>query len=138
MRQLKSLIVLVALVLGALLWSNHGNFGAGPTTSAPPTAVQPAAQALPAFLPPEARTTLNLIAAGGPFVHRQDGVVFGNYEGRLPSQPRGYYHEYTVTTPGAGNRGARRIITGGTPPAVYYYTSDHYESFQAFDARLSR
>ncbi|MBN8736184.1 MAG: ribonuclease [Xanthomonadales bacterium] len=87
---------------------------------------------LPAFLPPEARHTLALIASGGPFPHSQDGVVFGNYEHLLPNKPRGYYHEYTVETPGAHDRGARRIITGGDPPGVYYYTDDHYRSFREF------
>lgn len=92
----------------------------------------PAAR-LPAFLPPEAHHTLALIARGGPFPHRQDGGVFGNREHLLPSEPRGYYHEYTVETPGAHNRGARRIVTGGNPPVVYYYTDDHYRSFRAFE-----
>ncbi|HEY9130381.1 MAG TPA: ribonuclease domain-containing protein [Dyella sp.] len=87
---------------------------------------------LPAFLPPEASQTINLIESGGPFPHRQDGTVFGNREGLLPSQANGYYHEYTVETPGSGDRGARRIITGGTPPTVYYYTADHYSSFRCF------
>lgn len=85
-----------------------------------------------AFLPAEAHATLRLIAQGGPFPHRQDGSVFGNRERRLPSKPRGYYHEYTVETPGLGHRGARRIITGGQPPHVYYYTDDHYDSFRSF------
>ena len=61
--------------------------------------------------------------------------MFGNYEGLLPQQPRGYYHEYTVETPGARTRGARRIITGGTPPVAYYYTDDHYRSFRRFDVQ---
>lgn len=76
---------------------------------------------------------MRLIAQGGPFPHAQDGSIFSNREGHLPQKPRGYYHEYTVETPGAGNRGARRIITGGEPPAVYYYTDDHYDSFRSFD-----
>jgi guanyl-specific ribonuclease Sa len=84
-------------------------------------------------LPPEASDTLSRIAAGGPFLHAQDGTVFGNYEGLLPAQPRGYYHEYTVETPGAHTRGARRIITGGTPPEVWYYTGDHYRSFRRIE-----
>ncbi len=85
-----------------------------------------------ASLPPEARTTEQLIHSGGPFPHAKDGVVFGNYEHRLPPQRRGYYHEYTVPTPGARNRGARRIICGGNPPtepAACFYTEDHYNSF---------
>lgn len=90
------------------------------------------AQALPAFLPPEARATLVLIDGGGPFPHRQDGTVFQNREGLLPQRPRGHYREYTVDTPGLGHRGARRIVTGGHPPAEWYYTGDHYRSFRAF------
>jgi ribonuclease T1 len=87
---------------------------------------------LPAFLPPEARSTIALIQRGGPFPHRQDGGVFGNREGHLPRQPRGWYREYTVDTPGLSHRGARRIVTGGQPPRDWYYTDDHYDSFRAF------
>ena len=88
---------------------------------------------LPAFLPAEARTTIALIQRGGPFPHRQDGGVFGNREGHLPRKPRGWYREYTVDTPGLSHRGARRIVTGGNPPQTWHYSSDHYESFRAFD-----
>jgi ribonuclease T1 len=83
-------------------------------------------------LPPEARRTDQLIHSGGPFPFSRDGVVFGNYEKRLEREPRGYYHEYTVPTPGARNRGARRIICGGnqpTEPDACFYTEDHYNSF---------
>jgi guanyl-specific ribonuclease Sa len=83
-----------------------------------------------AELPPEARATLRLIGRGGPYPSRRDGVVFKNLERRLPLKQRGYYHEYTVPTPGSRDRGARRIITGEQPPAVFYYTEDHYRSFQ--------
>jgi ribonuclease T1 len=82
-----------------------------------------------ARLPPEARATLALIKRGGPFPHARDGIVFGNREGLLPRQPRGYYHEYTVPTPEARNRGARRIIAGGVG-GEYWYTADHYRSFR--------
>ncbi|MDK9692307.1 ribonuclease domain-containing protein [Azospira sp. APE16] len=81
-------------------------------------------------LPAEARSTLNLIHRGGPFPYPKDGSTFGNFERRLPLQPRGYYREYTVDTPGARNRGARRLIAGGQPPVVFYYTDDHYRSFR--------
>jgi ribonuclease T1 len=83
-------------------------------------------------LPVEARQTLNLIKRGGPFPYAKDGVVFGNYEGVLPKQKRGYYHEFTVKTPGARSRGARRIIAGGDPATSgeYYYTGDHYATFR--------
>lgn len=106
------------------------------TPAPPPVGTSPAAAALPAFLPAEARDTLQLIASGGPFPHRQDGSVFGNREGHLPKRERGFYREYTVETPGLGHRGARRIVTGGQPPSEYYYTDDHYESFRRFDVPL--
>ena len=83
-------------------------------------------------LPPEAQQTLVLIKQGGPYPYAKDGVVFGNYEGVLPRQKRGYYHEFTVKTPKARNRGARRIISGGNPQTSgeYNYTKDHYQTFQ--------
>jgi ribonuclease T1 len=80
-------------------------------------------------LPAEARQTLALIDRGGPFPYAQDGVVFGNFERLLPRQPRGYYREYTVKTPGSHDRGARRIVTG--QGGEIYYTGDHYDSFRA-------
>ena len=133
------LVLLAALIAAIVFWNRH---------PAPPASMEshgnvtlpavghdncPAAHSnLPAFMPPEACVTLTAILQGGPFPYAQDGVVFGNYEGLLPQQPRGYYHEYTVATPGAHDRGARRIITGGTPPSVFYYTDDHYRSFKPF------
>jgi ribonuclease T1 len=100
-----------------------------------------------ARLPGEARVTLALIRQGGRFPHERDGVVFGNYERLLPPQPRGYYREYTVPTPGVQHRGARRIVAGGCdasagrqrpperwtapcPAGEYYYTDDHYRTFR--------
>jgi ribonuclease T1 len=85
-----------------------------------------------AKLPREARDVLALIHTGGPFPYERDGLTFGNRERLLPEKRRGFYHEYTVTTPGAPNRGARRIICGGPQrtPEVCYYTDDHYASFR--------
>jgi ribonuclease T1 len=89
-----------------------------------------------ADLPTQARDTLVLIRKGGPFPYRKDGATFGNFEKRLPPRARGYYREYTVPTPGARDRGARRIVAGvGTGGDVrtsgeYYYTEDHYRSFR--------
>ncbi|MEU9035304.1 ribonuclease domain-containing protein [Streptomyces sp. NPDC048352] len=80
-------------------------------------------------LPSQAHDTLRLIDAGGPFPYRQDGVVFQNREQVLPSQTRGYYHEYTVITPGSPTRGARRIVTG-RQSREDYYTADHYATFK--------
>jgi ribonuclease T1 len=78
-------------------------------------------------LPPEARKTVDLIKAGGPFPYDRDGVVFQNRERILPGKQRGYYREYTVPTPGENDRGARRIITG--QQGELYWTADHYDSF---------
>ena len=81
-----------------------------------------------ADLPTEGRVTLQLIKKGGPFPYRKDGSIFGNRERNLPGKARGYYKEYTVKTPGAGNRGARRIVAGEV--GEFYYTNDHYNTFQ--------
>ena len=86
-----------------------------------------------ADLPREALAVDRLIRSGGPFAHPKDGIVFGNRERLLPRRPRGEWREYTVATPGARNRGARRIVCGGVPPTVpdaCYYTDDHYASFR--------
>jgi ribonuclease T1 len=89
-----------------------------------------------AALPPEARDTLSLIKRGGPYRHRQDGSTFGNRERQLPAKGRGYYREYTVPTPGAKDRGARRIVAGSgaggdvRTSGEYYYSGDHYNSFR--------
>ncbi len=113
-----------------------------PSATRPPaTPTRPAGPVIPTPLPgdrfltisfdrltPEARDTIRLIARGGPFPYRQDGVVFENRERLLPAKASGYYHEYTVETPGSPDRGARRIITGGQ--GELYYTSDHYASFK--------
>ncbi len=79
-------------------------------------------------LPKEARATLALVKQGGPFPYRKDGSTFGNREKHLPVKARGYYREYTVPTPGARDRGARRIVAGRD--REYYYTDDHYNSFR--------
>jgi guanyl-specific ribonuclease Sa len=89
-----------------------------------------------ADLPPEAHEVVEDIEAGGPYEYpRNDGVPFGNREGLLPDEDRGYYREFTVKTPGSRDRGARRIVTGGPDerdPEHWYYTDDHYESFCEF------
>lgn len=79
-------------------------------------------------LPREARQTLALIKTDGPFPYSRDGIIFNNFEKRLPRQPRGYYREYTVKTPWRRDRGPRRIVAGREDE--YYYTADHYQSFQ--------
>lgn len=96
-------------------------------------------QALPEFtipvsqLPAEGQAVHRSIHAGGPFPHPKDGSVFGNRERLLPASPRGFYREYTVSTPGSRDRGARRIVCGGARPKApdaCFYTADHYNSFQ--------
>jgi guanyl-specific ribonuclease Sa len=106
---------------------------AAPTSSAVDDGISDCAVA---DLPPEAHEVIDDIEAGGPYEYpRNDGVTFGNREGLLPDEDSGYYREFTVETPGANNRGARRIITGGPDerdPEHWYYTDDHYESFCEF------
>ncbi|MFD7067105.1 ribonuclease [Streptomyces sp. NPDC059913] len=110
---------------------------AGATTAAPVAAsslssVASVGSVCYSALPSQAHDTLDLIAEGGPFPYSQDGVVFQNREGVLPSQSTGYYHEYTVITPGSPTRGARRIVTGQKTQEDYY-TSDHYATFRLID-----
>ena len=84
-------------------------------------------------LPKQGRDTYALIQKGGPFEYDKDGTVFGNRERILPAQKRGYYREYTVKTPYARNRRAKRIVCGGVKPAApeaCFYTEDHYDSFK--------
>ncbi|MEQ1773225.1 MAG: ribonuclease domain-containing protein [Burkholderiales bacterium] len=79
-------------------------------------------------LPPEARDTLRLIEKSGPYPFDRDGIVFGNFEKRLPIKERGYYNEFTVKTPGVKHRGARRVVTG--KGGEKYYSDDHYKTFK--------
>ena len=89
-------------------------------------------------LPKEGQETYQNIRKGGPFPYEKDGVVFGNRERVLPRMARGFYHEYTVRTPGSRDRGARRIVCGGNElrkPQTCYYTADHYTSFSVINDR---
>lgn len=147
-------LLLLGIVLAVAWWSSRGTREPLPAPSPSPstdTATLPSVagdRTTPApeartehdtaddrdALPAEALETLRLIRAGGPYPYDRDGVVFGNFEGRLPKQRRGYYHEYTVPTPGLSHRGARRIVAGGDPPREFWYTDDHYESFRRIEA----
>jgi ribonuclease T1 len=111
--------LLVALAAAVWVLAPHGSSG-DPSGPAP-------ASVTVADLPSQAADTLALIDAGGPFPYSRDGVTFENRERLLPDQPRGYYREYTVPTPGSSDRGARRIIVGRDGTA--YWTADHYASF---------
>ncbi len=129
-RRLRALL-LVVLSVAACATSVPATGGPASAGSAPSAASDPNTSGLPtvrlAELPPEAAEVVSLIAADGPFPYRQDGAVFQNREGILPGQPSGYYHEYTVLTPGSDDRGARRIVTGASGET--YWTADHYDSF---------
>ena len=110
----------LALTLAAAVLPAEAQRGPAPTAPAGEVAVDQ--------LPKEARIALALIRKGGPFPYAKDGAVFGNREGVLPRQKRGYYREYTVKTPGVRNRGARRIVAGGG--GEFFYTDDHYNRFR--------
>jgi ribonuclease T1 len=130
------LLLVLMTYLGGQSWLGGGSPSQPPAgtaaNTAPPdaTAASVPAAALARFGTEERgaiAAALTLIADGGPFLHKKDGVVFQNREGRLPRYPAGYYHEYTVETPNSPDRGARRIVTGAG--GEIYYTSDHYDSF---------
>jgi ribonuclease T1 len=109
-----------AALLSVSLLACNGSVADGTAGAIP----EVAASALPA----QARETIALIRKGGPFPYRRDGIVFGNFEEKLPARARSYYREYTVRTPGAKDRGARRIVAG--KGGELYYTDDHYNSFR--------
>ena len=104
----------------------------GRTTPSSPTGERTPDSGLPTIaaseLPREGRETLRLIHRGGPFPYDRDGITFQNRERILPAQPRGYYAEYTVPTPGESDRGARRLVAGDDGDV--YFTDDHYRSFR--------
>ena len=122
--------LLIAALIAAMFYigyqQNHDS-GNDPQPSSPSVAATASGHFTVGDLPKEARETLALIDHGGPYPYRQDNTVFGNRERRLPIKPSGYYHEFTVTTPGSDDRGARRLIRGRDGET--YYTSDHYASF---------
>lgn len=139
-------VLLAAMVVGVYLAANGGGTDAptAPATTRATTTARAAPTARAATssttgasglktvrrsaLPAEAQATLALIAKGGPYPYDRDGVVFENREGILPRKASGYYHEYTVETPGSDDRGARRIVAGKS--GELFYTDDHYVSFR--------
>jgi guanyl-specific ribonuclease Sa len=122
-RTRRPLIALIALVAAlAIGYSVRALSGGSPSITSVPLS----------SLPAQAGQTVRLIEQGGPFPYpHNDGVVFHNAEHRLPDEPDGYYHEYTVPTPGSADRGARRVIAGG--PGQFWYTPDHYETFERIE-----
>jgi ribonuclease T1 len=106
--------------------------GSGVAQSKSPAFIDHQVAVKVAELPRQGIQIYDLIQRGGPFAHEKDGIVFGNREHLLPIQKRGYYHEYTVATPGSHSRGTRRIVCGGPlkAPDICYYTADHYGSFR--------
>ncbi|MFJ9865092.1 ribonuclease domain-containing protein [Streptomyces sp. NPDC101165] len=129
-RALAGLSVCLCVLLSVLLTGcSSGTSTATASGASTPAWAQGMGTVQASRLPAEARQTLALIDKGGPFPFARDGVVFGNFEGLLPRHQRGYYHEYTVRTPGSHDRGARRIVTG--QGGETYYTDDHYNSFRA-------
>ena len=122
-------VVVIAMLVITLAASLFGCAAAKPATTTASTDPKSGLKVVAvADLPKEAQNTLKLIDQGGPYPYSRDGVVFGNLEKLLPKHDRGYYHEYTVTTPGEKDRGARRIVTGNG--GQRYYSDDHYKSFR--------
>ena len=135
-RALRILVIALAALVLVQWWSSRQELTPELAPDHTESSVRAASAAgYPDFLPPEAIATLQAIEQGGPFPYSRDGAVFQNRERRLPERPRGYYREYTVPTPGESDRGARRIVAGGNPPEVFYYTADHYRSFRQVEIR---
>jgi ribonuclease T1 len=126
-KTVSGIVGLLVVVVGVLVGGLAHHDSSTPTASSAHAGASTWVSA--ADLPSQAREVLAEIDHGGPFEYPgKDGSVFGNYEGLLPREPSGYYHEYTVDTPGASTRGTRRIITGRD--GELYYTDDHYNSFR--------
>ncbi|MEY9858123.1 ribonuclease T1 [Catenulispora sp. GAS73] len=123
------LVLVIAAALGLAGCGGSSSKGSSPKASSSSAAAKPAGMGsiAEASLPAEARDVIKRIDDGGTFQYRQDGVTFQNRERQLPAEPSGYYREYTVATPGAADRGARRLILGRD--GELYYTPDHYKSF---------
>lgn len=112
--------------------------GSAPSTILSQNHIEPAITSNAAAITGDAQIdqTLTLIQQGGPFPYpNKDGSTFYNREGKLAAQSQGYYREYTVPTPAVSHRGARRIVTGGHPPTIYYLTLDHYDNFQKLEVK---
>ena len=139
-RRLARIAAVAALAAAATLasggftaaWARSGSWGLKAPATGTVDPMGSIGTVAVARIPPQAVATLRLIGAGGPYPYEKDGVVFGNYERMLPPQRRGYYHEYTVPTPRARTRGARRIVCGGPLRRTdnCYYSDDHYASFR--------
>lgn len=121
-------VVFAAAAVALVQFGRPGGQQPPPTVAGQSTPASGLPTVTLADLPAEATSTLALIDKGGPFPYSKDGSTFGNNEGLLPKQSRGYYREYTVPTPGSRDRGARRFVVGRDGDV--YYTADHYESFR--------
>ena len=119
--------IVFAVVIGIVGLALIRQYAGTENSPAPQPTASTSAPSWIGSLPEEAVDTIALIQSDGPFPYRQDGSVFMNRERRLPAHERGYWHEYTVPTPGESDRGARRIVHGAGDE--YYYTGDHYGSF---------
>lgn len=129
-----SIVMWAAVVIATMIVARWQNTDGAPATKSPP---KQSASKLERIVPDAVERaqlvkTLALIDKGGPFPYpKKDGSVFSNREKRLPAKPRGYYREYTVPTPGAPNRGARRVVRGEHGDT--WYTRDHYSTFSRIE-----
>lgn len=120
---MKKILIALAFVVFGLVQLQGGN------VDFLPVAPEQASESGLSAQEQELYNTLERIRQNGPYPYTRDGITFENRERLLPSKPRGYYREYTVDTPGLSHRGPRRVVTGGNPPEVFYYTEDHYVTF---------
>lgn len=75
-------------------------------------------------LPATARATLSLVDAGGPFPDPADGTAYRDRDGLLPSQPPGYYRQYSVVEPGSDGGTSWYLVIGEQQET--YWTTDGF------------
>lgn len=124
-------VVVAFAVFVTALWQQRAEEAPAPQSPRAEAKWSRVGEVVPAAERAQLLQTLALIERGGPFASQKDGSTFSNREGLLPAKPRGYYREYTVPTPGAKTRGARRVVQGSGGET--WYTRDHYKSFVRID-----
>lgn len=79
-------------------------------------------------LPVTALATLSLVESGGPFPDPDDGTAYTDFDGVLPSQPPGYYRQFSVVEPGSDGATSWYLVIGEQDET--FWTTDGFASFR--------